>query len=255
MIKKIIAFLMVVPSFSWAQERNSQVKSWHETIPEKGYILSIDLYQNQKCSEIWTKQVPLFQEKNPQIADPDKIDIGQKILVQSCFTPPEPVVEKLPPKESPSKYYIEIFGGYSYFGKESSDTEKDGYNYGAKIGRYLGSNNQWFIDLGYQVNHLETKDLNSTLGAYEIDSQYTLLDVGYQWVGEHWRFGPVLTAVYGKDISFNEQELDKKWGAFGGLNLRYSFNRRWDLGVTVEQQIDNVSRTNLISNLGLRINF
>ena len=36
------------------------------------------------CSQIWEKQLPAFQEKNPTVEDPDVIGQGTKIIVQAC---------------------------------------------------------------------------------------------------------------------------------------------------------------------------
>lgn len=64
--------------------RTDKIFSWNEIIVEKQATVSEELYYNQNCNKIWTKQMYEFMKRNPNLKDPDKLTPKQTIIVQSC---------------------------------------------------------------------------------------------------------------------------------------------------------------------------
>jgi len=71
-MKKLL-LLTLVPQLLWVQSRSPEIKRWVEVIPERGYVLSIDLHNEKMCSNIWSKQIKEFSKMNPHIKNPDLI--------------------------------------------------------------------------------------------------------------------------------------------------------------------------------------
>ena len=63
---------------------SSEIIDWENMTVEKGFVLSNELYYKQLCSKIWSKQIPEFQKKNPQVKDVNKFWPGDKITIQLC---------------------------------------------------------------------------------------------------------------------------------------------------------------------------
>lgn len=137
--KSLVIFLLIfIQSTAFAQ-RTAEIKKWEELKAPKGFILSNSLFYERNCNQIWTKQVPLFHQRNPHVEDPDVIKPGQLITVQTCKDTPEEVpvvaakveVKKEEVKESPKVEekdfepifgpYVHIYGGFLSEKKEEID--------------------------------------------------------------------------------------------------------------------------------------
>lgn len=66
------------------QKREELIKDWEPLTVKKGFVLSNDLYYKRLCSKVWSKQIPAFKEKNPEVKNVDKFYPGDKILIQIC---------------------------------------------------------------------------------------------------------------------------------------------------------------------------
>lgn len=80
----VINTLMPAATANGEINRSSEIIAWEQLTAPKGFVLSNYLYNEQKCSLIWEKQLPEFQKKNPQVEDPDLIAEGVEITVQRC---------------------------------------------------------------------------------------------------------------------------------------------------------------------------
>lgn len=80
----LIHFFLPSPTAKSDIIRSDNIIRWEEFKVMKGFVLSNYLYDHRGCSRIWTKQVVEFQKKNPHIADPDVIGIGEVITMQLC---------------------------------------------------------------------------------------------------------------------------------------------------------------------------
>lgn len=104
-ISGLIVFNLIIPSaISIAQgtdqdpPKSDEIIAWEKFIAPKGFVLSKYLYENQNCLSIWRKQLPEFVKKNPEVLDPDVIEVGAEITLQRCKS--LPVVAKEEPKEN-----------------------------------------------------------------------------------------------------------------------------------------------------------
>lgn len=66
------------------KKRVEPIKGWEPITVSKGFILSNELYYKRLCAKVWSKQIPAFKEKNPEVKDVDKFYPGDKILIQIC---------------------------------------------------------------------------------------------------------------------------------------------------------------------------
>ena len=270
-MKYLLLALVLTPGLVFADERFSEIQSFKETIPEKGYILSVDLHEKKMCSKIWTKQISEFKKNNPQIKNPDFILVHQKIKVQDCrrvklkpkvyalkkATPPLAYESKEKIEESRPSWFFGIFGGMSFLGGKSDDTAKNGYNVGYKLGKnfFIGDNTLG-LSVGYFRNFAETVKSNNPLGDYQTErSIFTLEMSSVQKLGSSFHLGPVFTVVAGKDISLREKEVNTRVGAYFGLASLFDLTKKFQLELNGEQRIDDTSRLNLLTNLGVRFNF
>jgi hypothetical protein len=262
MFKNIILITTVLSQIAYATSpKSSEIQSWKEITVKKGYILSIDLEKEQQCSKIWTKQIKEFKKMNPKVKNPDIILVNQKIKVQSC------VVQISEQSENPVKpseiikrqpnWFASVFAGVSQLGEKTDDTAKRGYSIGAKIGKNIPhKHNNLAISLGYLGNQSKTTDDNNKLGVYEITTHMITLQSAYLLsLSEKWSFGPELMAALGNDISMSDKNESSNLGLFAGLDLLYKVKKDTFIEFNIDQRMDDLSRTDVLANLGLKINF
>lgn len=264
-MKKIALILALVLPLTLNAQPSEEIKSWKEVIPKKGYVLSLDLQNEQHCLKIWSKQIPEFKKKNPHIKNPNKIPVNKKIWVQTCKEEltqitSDPVFKSLPreeKKEVLNKWFMGLYAGYHNLGKGQNDTDKDGYNLGIKAGySFIGEDQTLALSLGILRNELTTRNKDNALGAYKVETNLITLEADWLFhMGSKFKMGPMATLVAGEDVSFTESNDKQTFGAFGGVDVLYSFSKRFQLELNIQHRVDSLERFNLMSNLGLRYNF
>lgn len=265
-MKKIFLALLV-PQLLWANshQRSEDIQKWVDVNPEKGYILSVDLHYEKMCSKIWTKQLKEFKKMNPHIKDPNMILVHQKIKVQDCrmeIKEVEPevaqeIIKKEEPQKPKPKWFIGAFGGGALIGGKSGDTSKSGYNLGIKIGQKIPmKNKQLSLAVGYMFNEIETRDRNNSLGAYEVRTEMLTAEASLlSKISEKVELGPRLLMLAGKDVSFTEEQDGRQFGLYLGAESLYKLSDKWDIELNLQQKIDDLSRINMLGNIGLRLSF
>lgn len=264
-MKKFLIALLLTLSIPLHAQPSEDIKSWKEIIPNKGYVLSLDLQNEKHCLKIWSKQIYKFKEKNPHVKNPNKLSIKKKIWVQSCTEDltnitTDPEFKSLPreeKKEILNQWFLGLYAGYHGLGKGNNDTEKDGHNLGVKAGySFIGNNQTLSFSLGLLRNQLTTKDRQNDLGAYRVETNLITLETDWLFhMGSKFKMGPVLTLIAGEDVSFTEFNDKKTLGAFGGVDALFSLTKKMQLELNVQQRIDSWERFNMMGNLGLRFNF
>lgn len=265
MYKNIILATTIFAQASFGSSKlNSDIKEWKEITIKKGYILSIDLHQEQKCSKIWSKQIKEFKKMNPHIKNPDVLLVNQKIKVQSCKVEITEVSDKNEKKiqndqliENKPQWFFEAFAGVSSLGSTDTDTSKSGKSLGVKIGQnFLYKQNELSLSLGYLRNDSKTKNDNDKLGVYEITTHLITFEGAFHIpLTQKWSFGPELMMATGNDVSMSDNNQSKNLGIFGGLDLLYKIKSGMSIKLNVDQRIDDLSRSNVLTNLGIKINF
>jgi hypothetical protein len=263
-MKKTLLTLLLIPHLVFA-ERSPEIKQWVEVNPEKGYILSVDLYQSKQCSQIWSKQIKEFKKHNPQIKDPNVILVHQKIKVQSCEVKkvevaPEAldfvVIKEAPPADVQLDWFFTVYGGASFLSNKSDDTGKTGYSLGAKVGRnfHLNSTDLVQVGIGFLHNRSSTANSNNILGEYVVHSELLTLDAAWiMKVSDSWKLGPIATMVISDDVSMNETNKSKSVGGYLGANALYGLSKSMDLDLNFQQSLED--RLNLLVNVGVKFNF
>lgn len=154
------------------------------------------------------------------------------------------------------KWFIGVFGGGSLVSGKDGDTAKSGYNLGAKIGVKIPEKSaQLRIAAGYLYNDIKTQDDNNALGVYEVKTDMLTLEAAVLSSFGKVELGPVLMMVAGKDISLKEQQKDQGVGLYGGVEGLYKLSPKWDLELNLQQRLDDLSRANVLGNLGVRFSF
>lgn len=263
MFKNIILTSTIFAQIAYGSSTlNSNIQEWKEITVKKGYILSIDLHREQQCSKIWTKQIKEFKKMNPHIKNPDMILVNQKIKVQSCVVNISEVSkeEKINPakliKHKP-QWFFEAFAGVSSLGSTDTDTSKKGHSLGFKFGEnLLYKQNEISWAVGYLRNDARTKDDNDKLGVYEITSHLITLEGALHIpFTSKWSFGPELMMAMGNDVSMSDSNKSANFGIFGGLDLLYKIKKDVSIKLNADQRLDDMSRSNVLANLGIKINF
>ena len=54
-MKNLLVVLAITPNIIFAAERNNIIIDWNDVIVQKGYVLSLDVHNSKKCSNIWSK--------------------------------------------------------------------------------------------------------------------------------------------------------------------------------------------------------
>jgi hypothetical protein len=259
-MKKFLVVLMI--PFSVFAERSPEIKSWNEIIPEKGYILSNDLFYEKMCSNIWTKQIQEFKKMNPHISNPDLILVHQKIQVQDCRDSVEeevalvnPVAVKQQPKEDENPWFVGAYIGGSFLSGKKHDTSKHGYSFGAKIGREHKLEDktlQWAV--GYFENTSYSRTAQDNLGNYKIKTPALSLEAAMLYdVGQKLKVGPMVTALISEDPSMSDSKKYRALSGYIGLDSLYPIYKKFDLEVNIQQAVD--SRVNVLGNVGLKYKF
>jgi len=244
----------------------SQMK-WEEIKVQKGYILSIDLKKNKECKNIWTEQIKAFKAMNPQIKNVNLIRVNKKIKVQNCKIEIEPVkeqvqspIEKLTiaEKKVVDQLFLEVFSGVSFLGEKSKeDSSKQGVSLGAKVGRIVAKEGKKVsMSAGLLVNRSETRDNNDELGVYKLNTAILTLDWSYLVdLSEKLSVGPKLSLGLSDDLSFADVKKEDKAGLYLGLESLIDLKENNSLAISVNQRADDLSRTNILLNFGLRFGF
>lgn len=179
-MKKTLIILTVLTQSNSIFARTSEIQKWSEVIVPKGYVLSLDLYNQMECDKIWSKQIKEFKKHNKHIKDPNKLFVNQKILVQDCRLPTElailenDVQKELEPKkealiqeslEKDSKF-IELYMGVSKLSELSNDTGKKGYSFGITLGKtkQLSKSKELNLAIGIMHNASKTNDSKASSG-------------------------------------------------------------------------------------------
>lgn len=267
-MKNFLMILAMVPSLVMSVERSSDISEWSEIKVEKGYILSIDLHKNKSCSKIWTKQISEFKKMNPHIKNPNMIIVDQKIKVQNCKVLVKEVSKKIveeikgaviSKKVSELKelnYFAGIFVGGSVLSGMSNDTAKSGHNIGIKFGRNIKhKGNTASLGLGYLRNVSTTSDENNTLGVYKLTSHLFTLEGSYLFNQGVISIGPMITGILSPDVSLNESPQVQHFAVYAGVNSVFNISNKYQLEMNVQQRVDKLDRTNILGNVGIRINF
>ena len=248
---------------SLALAKSSEITEWKQVDVKKGYILSIDI-QNNECAQIWSKQIKEFKKKNPHIKNPNKIRVGAKLQVQSCKPKDVAQIEQSRPKNVSKEdhdvmalnQFIEVYGGISNLANDGSDSGKSGQIIGIRLGYELlvHGSHAIAIGLGYFKNSMETSDSNRP--QYKIDNHLASLDVHYnKFLSDRFRLGGLINLVGGNDVSLSDSDKGQRVGLYGGLEGLVMMNKNIDLTLSIQQRLDEISRQNTMSTLGLKFNF
>lgn len=267
-MKKLALLILLASQLNYAQERQSEIVKWTEVLPQRGYILSLDLWNEKMCSKIWSKQIAEFKRHNQEVKDPDLILVNQKIMVQDCRVEIKPVAVQVPPvfeapvvaetmteTKGPGRF-LEVLAGGSVIDAKDDNLARSGYSLGARIGTELALSEQSFLDLavGGLFNSSKT---SGGFGQYQINSFVGTLEGAVDFsLDQDWQLGPKLTVLASdKDISLSQKDNGQRIGLYGGGNLLYRFNPDLSMELEVLQRLDQSPELNLLSNLGLRIGF
>lgn len=261
-MKKIIKGF-IFSSALIAQNVNAEVQKWVELIPQKGYILSLDLQNEKKCSNIWSKRIKEFLKENPHIKDANVILINQKIKVQDCrveIVETEKAEEIKPilveQVEKKPEWYLKLFLGSSHVSEKDNDSKKYGQNIGFSIGNQsLLGDKKLLVSVGILRNSSETMDKNDQLGVYRITSNFITAESSLLFPVQKIYAGPKVQILTGEDVSFKEKQDNQKVGLYLGGMISAPLHKNVDVEFDVQQRIDKLDRVNLMSNIGLRFNF
>lgn len=262
-MKKILIALAMVPNLVFAQAaRHSEIQSWVEVVAQKGYILSVDLHYEKMCSKIWTQQLKDFKKMNPHIKDPNLILVNQKIKVQDCRVVVKEVeapvmIEAKKEEIKKPEWFISAFAGASSLGGKDNDTAKTGYNFGVKAGRHFDvKNKKLAVAIGYLQNNSKTNDGNNSLGVYEVRTDMITLDASLlSSLSDKWQLGPKALAVFSKDVSLKDNQNGEAAGLYVGGEALYKIKDKLKLSLDIQQRLDDLSRLNLMGNVGLKFDF
>lgn len=266
-MKKLVIILMSAMLGSNAFANSDVIQKWDDQVAEKGYILSLDLLNNKKCSNIWTKQIKAFLKKNPQVMDANLILINQQIKVQDCkiqieeATPAQ--IQEVAPVQvvkaeeviGEPNWFVGVFGGLSKLGGKSDDTAKEGSTLGLKVGqvRPLSGGKKLSLALGVMQNTAETIDSNDALGVYEVKSLLFTGEAALLFPVWKLHIGPKAMVVAGDDTSLRERGSKEPVGLYLGASILAPLTKSLDFEVDFQQKAEN--RLNILGNIGLRFNF
>lgn len=264
-MNKILSILTtVLLSTNSAFAKSSEIMEWKDVIPQKGYILSVDLAKDKECSQIWTKQIKEFLKMNPHIKNADLILVNQKIKVQSCKMKIEQSqahdmekhYESIPKPELPS-WFIGAFIGMNHLAEKNGDTSKKGKSMGLKLGKIKEINNKLLsISLGALANSSQTIDDNDPLGVYEIKSVFATLETSLHFaISDRVYLGPQIMLMGGRDVSLSDKDKGHNVGAYIGASSLVDLSKYVRLELNLQQRLDEMSRLNLLGNIGLRLDF
>lgn len=259
-ILPIVILILVFPNLLLAHPKDAplSIQKIKEITVTKGYILSMDLWKNKNCENIWFNQIEEFKKNNPHIKDPDRLLVNQKIKVQECIENEDqtslPFSQDKELKNPHSNWFAGVYIGESRIDETPDDSAKNGYNLGLKIGY------DWDLDtsrvnvaLGYLINWEQTADQNNKLGVYQIITRMLTLESSYQkMITSNWSIGPMVTAVFGDEVGMKDSRDSQKVGAYGGLETLIHFNNKYNLEINLQQRLDNLKKTHLLGNIGLR---
>lgn len=264
-MKKISILTSILVTISSLTATADHVQKWDTFQAEKGYILSIDLW-NKQCKKIWSQRVPEFLDRNPHIKDANLILIGQEITVQSCVheesqaeeVVTQPVVEakKEENKKDDGQKYVSIYLGVNELGQQDDSTAKEGKHIGIKIGKEWTEGQSYKgLALGAFHNKSETVG-DKSKGEFEVKTTFINLEghMGKK-LTKRVQVGGLLNVVGANDISLSEQDKNEKIGAYLGAEAIMKFSNKIGLETNLQHRIDKIKQHNLMLNIGLRMEF
>lgn len=74
-------------------------------------------------------------------------------------------------------------------------------------------------------------------------------------MSEKMKLGPKALILAGKDVSFKESNSNQALSAYIGADGLYKLSRNIDLEMNLQQRLDDLSRINILGNIGLRVSF
>ncbi|MBC7693118.1 MAG: OmpA family protein [Methylotenera sp.] len=133
----------------------------------------------------------------------------------------------------------------------ANEADKKGTQYNLKL---LESHywNEWLLDLGAGYFYNELSGGNAQ-GNRVVKTRALLIEVSPRYriptEGMHWQIGPVVNALFGADVSFDETEAvqEKKFTLIGGLRAQYETGgeaSRWRFGVQAMNDL-NIAHRNV----------
>lgn len=156
-----------------------------------------------------------------------------------------------------SQFFLGFFGGASFLGERVDDTAKSGYNLGIKFGRnfYFGEKTLC-LSLGYLQNSERTIDMGNKLGSYSVESSFFIIDFSLMnRFSSSFNLGIVGTLLADQDTSLREKNVNQLFGPYVGVGSIIELNKLFQLEINAEQRVDELSRLNLFTNLGVRFIF
>lgn len=263
-MKKNSILTSILMTFSCLTATADHVQKWDTFQAEKGYVLSIDLW-NKQCKKIWSKQIPEFLERNKHIKDANLILIGQEITVQSCVheeskseeVVSQPVVQaNKEEKKNDVQKYLTIYLGVNELGQQDDSTAKEGKSIGIKIGKeWVDGQSYKGLALGAFHNKSETVG-DKSKGEFEVKTTFLNLE-GHagKKLTKRVQVGGLVNIVGANDVSLSEKDKNEKIGAFLGAEAIMKFSDKIGLETNLQHRIDKIKQHNLMLNVGLRMNF
>lgn len=251
---KALSTLLLTGSLAQAQMRIEPV------IPQKGYILSIDLVQ-KKCEKIWSKQIGIFKKNNPHIKDPNILSIGKEIQVQNCMIQEQAVIKKEEPKKEISQekkkeskkagIMISVGAQYNSIDKKDSDEGKHGSGYRLDIGKRFENNKKSELKVSLGLIKNETK----TDSDLESKRDLLALDLGYLWnINSHIKIGPNAEILYNSiSSSFKNQPNKDKVNPYIGVDSEIKIYKDLFLDLKIQKSISE--RMDFVNSIGLGLDF
>ena len=250
-----------------------------EVKAEKGYILSIDMYEKD-CRDIWNKHIEIFKRNNPDVEDPDVISIGEELTVQNCMedkvkaqrememaaieeaenTQEEEevvlireviIVEKEP---EPLPYFIALSGQASYMNKDSDEYEGSGVK--LELGKYFRVDDMesikasiGFSEMRVRAELDEADNENYTSNLVSLDGSYL-----YQ-TSENFHIGPALQLLYNTNNSTlsDEDAVEGEVKGLIGVDISYHMSDSLGLNFKVHNQLESNIRA--VGSIGLEVRF
>jgi hypothetical protein len=67
--------------------------------------------------------------------------------------------------------------------------------------------------------------------------------------------GPMVTGVLSPDASMTEAQRQEPFAVYAGINSLLKISPKYQFEMNAQQRIDRLGRTNILGNIGFRINF
>lgn len=249
--------IILTSSFSQAQYKIESV------IPQKGYILSIDLAKKQ-CEKIWSKQISIFKKNNPHIKDPNVLSIGKEIQVQNCMkeiqsqaplnqeqNQKQVSVKKDQKASQKSGFFISIGKELNSIDKKDSDEGKHGSGIRFDIGKrfYQKESSEIKTSLGIILNETNT---DSDL---KIEKKLLSLNIGYLYsLGSRIKIGPNAEILYNSvGATFKNQPDRKSLNPYIGINGDIFLSKDLFLDLKIGKSLND--RLDFVNSISIGIDF